>query len=319
MKNACVCMLGGTGFVGTHLAARLAGRGARVKILSRSPYRHRALAVLPTVELVAADVHDDGVLARELRGCDAVINLVGIINESRRATFRSIHVELPRKLAQACRAAGVPRLLHMSALMADAGNAPSLYLRTKGEGEAALRVHAGNAVQYTVFQPSVIFGPGDHFINRFAALLRLAPGVFPLACPDTRFQPVFVGDVVEAFVRALDDPRSVRQRYTLCGPRIYTLREIVEFTAAQAGLRRKVVGLSNALSKLQATVLEFVPGKPFSRDNWRSLQVDTVCGETSGLSLLGITPTSLKATVPRYLGDDGHRRRLSTFRGSLRS
>lgn len=292
-----VCVLGGTGFIGTHLVSRLASAGHTVRVLSRRPYRNRTLAVLPTVRVEQADVHDGEALTRAFRGCDAVVNLVGILNETRGQSFRLVHVELPRKVAQACRAAGVGRLLHMSALNADAGNAPSRYLRSKGEGEAALRVHAANQVHCTVFQPSTVFGPGDSFLNRFSTLLRLSPGVFPLACPDARFQPVFVGDVAEAFAVALDDRSTFGRRYTLCGPTVYTLREIIEMIAEQTGRRRAIIGLPPMLARLQATLLEFFPGKPFTRDVWRSLQVDSVCGAGPGLSQLGITASALEPSL----------------------
>jgi NADH dehydrogenase len=316
MEFRTICMLGGTGFVGGHLAARLVAGGHTVKILTRNPARHHAVSVLPTVRLAACDVYDEEALLAEFRGCDAVINLVGILNETGGATFRKTHVELPRKVAQACRAAGVKRLLHMSALGADAGNAPSLYLRTKGEGEAALHVHAGGQVAYTVFQPSVIFGLGDSFINRFAGLLRMTPLMFPLACPDAKFQPVFVGDVAQAFVNALGHRESFGRRYTLCGPQVYTLEQIVRFVAREAGVRRWIWRLPGMLGKLQAMTLQMVPGTPFSLDNWHSLQVDSVCKGDSGLARLGITPTSMAVTVPRYLGGEGHRNRLSGHRGA---
>lgn len=318
MEFRNVCMLGGTGFVGAHLAARLVAAGHTVKILSRNPQRHRAVAVLPTVRLIECDVYDEEALLAAFRGCDAVINLVGILNETGGAKFRRAHVELPRKVAQACRAAGVRRLLHMSALNADAGNAPSLYLRTKGEGEAALHVHAGGQVAYTVFQPSVIFGPGDSFINRFVGLLRMTPLLFPLACPGARFQPVYVGDVAEAFATALGRRDAFGRRYTLCGPKVYTLEEIVHFVRDQLGLSRWIWGLPHMLGKLQAMSLNLVPGKPFSLDNWRSLQADSVCNGDSGLAGLGIMPTSMAVMVPKYLGADGHRNRLSGYRGAAR-
>lgn len=295
-----ICVLGGTGFVGGHLVTRLARDGYRVTVPSRHPHRHRGLSVLPTIRIVQADVHDEAALAELFRGCDAVVNLVGILNEGRGETFRRAHVELPRKVAQTARSAGVHRLLHMSALGADAANAPSLYLRTKGEGEAALRVHAGDRIAYTVFQPSVIFGPGDSLTNRFADLLGVAP-VFPLACPDARFQPVYVGDVAQAFVNALAERATFGQRYTLCGPEVYTLRALVEFIAREAQLERRVIGLPRWLGKLQAAVLEFAPGKPFTRDNWRSLQTDSVCTGGPGLAELGIAPTSLARVASAYL------------------
>lgn len=301
MKHKNICVLGGTGFVGSALVARLAAQGRHVTVLTRRPERHRELAVMPTVSLVTADVHDEEALVHHFRGHDAVINLVGILNETGGQTFRSVHVELPRKVAQACRAARVHRLLHMSSLKADAGNGPSLYLRTKGEGEAALRVHSANEVRFTIHQPSVIFGPGDSFTNRFATLLKLPAPVFPLACAGARFQPVFVGDVVEAFARTLDDNASFGQRYTLCGPRVYTLGEIVQDIRDRLGLRRVILSLPDPLSRLQAAVLQWVPGKPFSLDNYRSLQVDSVCNGEGGLRRLGITPTPMELVLPRYL------------------
>lgn len=297
-----ICLIGGTGFVGTQLASKLVARGHTVRIPSRRPERHRALEVLPTVQLMQCNVHDEAELRGAMRGCDAVINLAGILNEfGKRQTFRQVHVELPRKIAQACRSLGIGRLLHMSALKADPGNAPSLFLRSKGEGEAALRVHAGNEVHYTVFQPSVIFGPDDSFINRFAGLLRMSPLLFPLACPQARFQPVYVGDVAAAFVQALDARDAHGRRYALCGPKTYTLAEIVRWTRDQLGLRTKILGLPGPLGKLQAAMLNLVPGKPFSLDNWYSLQVDTVCEAGGDLPGLGIAPAPMEAIVSDYL------------------
>lgn len=315
MKHQRICILGGTGFIGSAITAKLVAQGRRVVIPTRNPERHRSLAVLPTVSLVRTNIHDEESLVRLFGKCDAVINLVGILNESGDQSFRLNHVELPRKIAQACRTARVHRLLHMSSLKADAGNGPSLYLRSKGEGEAALRVHSANDVKFTIFQPSVIFGAGDSFVNRFAGLMRLIPLAFPLACPNARFQPVYVGDVADAFVAALDDTTTHGQRYTLCGPRTYTLREIVAYIREQAGLKRLVIGLPDILSRLQAATLQLVPGKPFSMDNYRSMQVDSVCEGESGLAKLGIRATPMELVVPRYLSDAGHRGQISTFRG----
>lgn len=297
-----VCILGGTGFIGQQVAARLVSAGRTVTILTRRVRGGGPLAVLPTVRMVQADVHDDDALAAAINGNDAVINLVGILNESGRTNFRTAHVELPRKVAQACRRVGIRRLLHMSSLRADAGNAPSRYLRSKGEGEAALRVHSGKDVAFTIFQPSVVFGPGDGFVNRFAGLLRMLPVAFPLACPYARFQPVAVGDVASAFVRALDDPATSGKRYALCGPRVYTLRELVCLIRDELGLRRWVVGLPDPLARLQGTVMQWLPGTPFSLDNFRSMQVDSVCGPgDDGLRSLGITPTPLALALPAIL------------------
>lgn len=314
MTSGTVCVLGGTGFVGRHLVARLAAGGHTVRVLSRRRERHRELLVLPTVEVVTADVHDPEVLRAAFAGCRAVINLVGILNarDYRGKEFYRVHTELTRKVVRACQQAGVKRLLQMSALNAGS-SAPSHYLKSRGVAEDYLRTHAGESLRYTIFRPSVIFGPGDTFINRFAGLLRLMPGVFPLACPNARFAPVYVGDVVQAYLQALHNRATAGQTYELCGPHVYTLREIVVYTARQLGLRRWVIGLPDMLARMQATVLEFFPGKPFTRDNYRSLQVDSVCRD-NGCARLGITPQALEAVAPHYLAQRGNRARYDDYR-----
>lgn len=314
MSVNSVCILGGTGFVGSALAGDLNTSGLEVKVLTRRRERNRHLLVLPKVQLIEADVHDPAMLAHHFRGCDAVINLVGILNERGHdgKGFEHAHVALARKVLQACQDAGVVRLLHMSALNADALHGPSHYQRTKGEAENYVHDFAGERLVVTSFRPSVIFGPDDSFINRFATLLKLSPGVFPLACPDARFAPVYVGDVSDAFVRTLKEKSSHRRRIDLCGPRDYTLKALVEYTAQVLGLKRRIIGLPDTLSHLQAQVLEYVPGKPFSLDNYRSLSVDSVCkgGERC--------PTSLESIAPYYLGKKGKGARYQKFRGEYR-
>jgi len=297
-----IAILGGTGFVGTHLANRLARAGYRLRVLTRRRERSKHLLVIPTLTLVQADVHDPAVLERELAGCDAAVNLVGILNErgDDGRGFRAAHVELTARLLEACRRNGVRRLLHMSALNADPAG-PSHYLRSKGEAEALVHAAHGEQLAVTSFRPSVIFGPEDQLFNRFAGLLRLSPGVFPLACPQARFAPVYVGDVAGAFARALDLAAAAGARYELCGPHVYTLRRIVEYTRDLLGLRRLILALPDAAARLQARLAELAPGKPFSRDNYRSLQVDSVCGADAGLARLGIEPTPVEAIVPRYI------------------
>lgn len=302
MSTRKICLLGGTGFIGRRLAARLAEAGHDVVILTRRRERHRGLLVLPTVRMVEGDVHDPGFLARQFAGRDTVINLVGILNEAGRngRGFVRVHAELPQKIVRTCDAAGVKRLLHMSALHA-AADAPSYYLRTKAQGEDAAHRAEAEDFHVTSFRPSVIFGPEDDFLNRFAALLRLTPGVFPLACPEARFQPVYVEDVVGAFVESLDSHKTFGERYDLCGPKTYTLREIVTYVARLLDKRVCIIGLNETLSYLQALSLEFVPGKPFSLDNYRSLQVDSVCDQGFP-EVFGITPTNLEEIAPDYLG-----------------
>ncbi len=301
MSRLRIAVLGGTGFVGHSLCERLVRVGHDVRILTRHAERHRDLLVLPTAQLVEADVHNPVELKREFQGVDAVVNLVGILNEPGRdgKGFERAHAELPAKVVQACRQSGVARLLHMSALHA-AADGPSHYLRSKGRGEQIVHEAESTALHVTSFRPSVIFGPRDSFTNRFAGLLRQVPFVFPLACANARLQPVYVEDVVQAFVLALDRHATFGQRYNLCGPQVYSLREIVTILARQLGLKRHILPLNDVLSYLQAAVLQFAPGKPFTPDNYRSLQVASIC-EASFPAIFGITPGRFDEIVPTYI------------------
>lgn len=292
-----ICILGGTGFVGAALLNRLAQAGHWVSVPTRDPELHGGLRVLPTVRLIRADIHDARVLDRLVANADAVINLVGILNEHGRSTFQHVHVELTTKLIAALKAGRVRRLLHMSALGADL-EGPSRYLRSKGEAEA--RIRGAAHVEFTIFRPSVIFGPGDTLTNRFAGLLRLSQGWLPLARAGARFAPVYIGDVAEAFVRALQQHEAIGQTYELGGPQILTLEQLVRTTAAAAGLPCRIVKLPDALGRLQGAMLGRFPGKPFTLDNFRSLTRDSVCTE-DGLRRLGITPRSLAEILPTYL------------------
>ena len=318
MQRETICLLGGTGFVGQHLTNGLTQQGYRVRVLTRRRERHRALLANPSVTLIEADVHDVDELRRQFSDVDVVINLVGILNErgSTGAGFRRVHVELPEKIVDAALSSGVSRLLHMSALNADAGEQHRLYLKTKGEGENLVHAAAEKGLVVTSFQPSVIFGRGDRFFNRFATLLKLSRPVFPLACPDSRFAPVWVGDVTLAMCRALDDATG-GERLACCGPQEFTLRELVAYTRDQLELRCAITGLSDRLSRLQARMLGFMPGKPFSLDNYYSLQKDSIC-TTNALPTLGITPTPIAAVVPGYLAGRNPRGRYSGFRRQSR-
>jgi uncharacterized protein YbjT (DUF2867 family) len=262
MKNNTVCLLGGTGFVGYHLANRLTHHGYTVNILTRRRERHRELLVNPAIRIIEADVYNAQQLCRSFSGAGAVINLIGILNErnAKEGSFARIHAELPGLIAATAAAAGVARLLHMSALHADPAEPHSLYLKTKGEGEDRAHAAASRDLRVTSFRPSVIFGPGDSFFNRFAVLLKLSPLFFPLACPDSRFAPVYVGDVAEAFSTALTDEATNGQRLELCGPDSYTLKELVVYTRDTIGLKKPVIGLGDKLSRWQARLLGILPG-----------------------------------------------------------
>ncbi len=302
MAARSICVLGGSGFVGTHLVSALARDGWRIAVPTRNPARASHLSPIPSLRLVAADIHDSAQLAELCRGQQAVVNLVGILNERGRngSGFARVHAELVRKLVDACRRQHVDRLLHVSALNADADHGASHYLRSKGRGERIIRDESGPDLRWTIFQPSVIFGPRDDFVNRFAHLLRTIPVGLPLARPGARFAPVWVGDVVAAILRALADDATAGECYELCGPERYTLREIVCLVRDRLGLARAVIGIPDFAARLQAAVFDFVPGKPFSSDNYRSLLVDSVC-KVNGLARLGIKPQPLGAILPKYL------------------
>ena len=295
-----ICVLGGTGFVGTELVTRLVANGHWVRVPTRSPSHGQHLRVLATVELVTANIHDPRTLGQLLASMDAVINLVGILNQSGRASFHAVHVDLAAKVTAAARNAKVRRLLQMSAAGADRERGPSRYLRSKGEAEELIRAAAAH-LDFTIFRPSVIFGPRDSLANRFATLLRMSGGVMPLARSQARFQPVYVGDVTDAFILALDRPESIGETYELCGPDILTLEQLVRMTAAVAQLPCHILRLPDALGWLQAALLGLLPGKPFSLDNFHSLSVDSVC-QRDGLARLGISPRHLMAVLPFYLG-----------------
>ncbi len=305
-----IVLLGATGFVGHHLLPELASAGHQCLVLCRYLPGCRDLTLVPGAELRQADVHDSGVLKEQLEGADAVINMVGILNESGRSGkgFRRVHVELTKKLIEACRETNVIRLLQLSAL--NAGKGDSHYLFSKGQAEDLIR--QATDLDSTIFQPSVIFGENDSFFNRFAGLLSLMP-VLPLACPQARLQPVWVGDVVKAMTIALEDSATVDTTLVLVGPREYSLRELVEWTARIVGLKRRIVGLPDAASRIQGWLMDFVPGKPFSSDNYRSLQIDNTSTENS-LRDFGIRPHALESIVPGYLGNSIHQDHLSRFR-----
>jgi uncharacterized protein YbjT (DUF2867 family) len=297
-----ICVLGGSGFVGTELITRLAMDGHWVRVPTRSPDGPEPLRVLDTARLIHADIHDPNTLNRLFEGADAVINLVGILNETGKSTFRTVHVSLAEKVVAAAKTARVSRLLHMSSLGADATAAPSQYLRSKGEAEARVRA-SPPTLGWTIFRPSVIFGASDSLTNRFARLLRLSGGFLPLARAGAKFAPVSVDDVTQAFRRALTDKTTIGETYELCGPETMTLEHLVRITAAVAGIHPTIVRLPDFIARLQGVVMGLLPGKPFSVDNYKSLTVDSVCKE-NGCAKLGIDPEPLLAVLPTYLGPE---------------
>ncbi|NHZ34921.1 complex I NDUFA9 subunit family protein [Massilia rubra] len=305
MKDMTVVVFGGSGFIGSHLVARLSQEGARVIVPTRRAERARHLIFLPRVDVVGANVADDATVRRLLAGADAAINLVGVLHSRRGQPygpdFKRAHVELPRRIVAACAATGVTRYLHMSALGA-AADGPSMYQRSKADGEVAAR--AEPSVAATIFRPSVVFGPGDSFLNTFARMQKWLPFI-PLAGAATDFQPIYVGDVADAFVHALGDLKTRHQVYSLGGPQIYSLAELVRLAGRYAGHPRPVFGIPEPLARLQAALFALLPGEPLiSRDNLDSMRVDNVVDpaiQATTAAALGLQLRALEAVAPHYL------------------
>lgn len=326
-----VCILGGTGFVGSTIVSKLAAKGIHTRLITRHPERHRDLLVLPNVEIVESDINDFNRLSFYLHGVDAVINLVGILNDNTLdgEGFRKIHVELPKLIVQACQKHDIKRLLHMSALCADAATSPSHYLRTKSEGENHLHIYSDKGIQITTFRPSIIFGPGDDFFNRFARLLKVTPFICPVPRANSRFAPVYVGDVADSVINHLLNPNSNGLRIDLCGPHTYSMMEIMQYTASILGIKRKFIALPDRVSRFMAHSSDIansipiitpcmnmlVPGfkeARFSIDNYRSLLVDSVCANAEKQK------TAIEDIVPQYLGSNSSQHQFNKFRHHAR-
>ena len=305
-------VLGGSGFVGSHLLPRLIRDGHRIVLLSRNREQRRALGVLPGVSIHSVDVYDANALRRQFEGADAVINLVGILNAFGEQTFQRAHVDLTQRVLGACQAAGVSRLHHMSALKA--GQGLSQYLKSKGEAEAQVR---NSSIDWTIYQPSVMFGADGGLVSRFATLLRQFP-VLPLARAPSKMAPTWAGDVAEAMARCIgDDKLGIDRSFELYGPDVLTLGEIVHMIRDTMGVRTPIVALPDGLGRLQAQVAQMLPGKPFSLDNFRSLRTDSV-GKVDGYAALGITPQPLAAWLPVLLNIPARQRRLDVARSAGR-
>ena len=315
MHHTQVLVVGGGGFIGRYIVNALVAHGCRVLVPARRRDRAKHLILLPTCDVVQADIHDDATLDRLVAGQQAVINLVGILHGTE-AQFRRAHADLARRVVAACSRHRVRRLLHMSALGADA-QGPSMYQRSKGEGEAAVRA---SGLDWTVFQPSVVFGAEDRFLNLFGKLAALAP-VLPIAGADVRFQPVWVEDVARAFVNALDNEATYGKVYELVGPTVYTLRELVAFAARAAGHPRPVINVPAGLARLQARLMELAPGEPLmSRDNLDSMQRDNIASTQPYVPPpeleLRLTPMEPEASL--YLAGMHPRTRFGGFRTRAR-
>lgn len=312
MRLKEICVLGGSGFVGSAIVAKLDAAGYAVKVLTHRRDTARHLLLLPNVQVVECNVLDYQTLNSALRGADAVINLIGILHQSRRLSFNTMHHQLPAQLAKICADLGITRLLHMSSLCADT-KAPSQYLQSKALGEAALLV-LQDKVNITIFKPSIIFGRGDAFINLFATLIKILPVVM-LAKPNAKFQPVWVEDVASCFVKSLENTATYGQTYELAGPKVYSFRELVQQVMNTLHIQRPIIGLGDKLSYAQAFMMEWLPIKLMSRDNIRSMEVDSVSAKPFP-AIFGVAPTALEAVIPEYLVDETPRGAYDRFRRS---
>ncbi len=294
-----ILILGGSGFVGRAICNKLVSLGHAVTVPTRKRDNARSLFMLPTVTVIEADIQDDAALAKLTQGKQAVINLVGILNEKKRGDFHRAHVELTQRVLAACKAQGVKRYLHMSALGA-AADAPSVYLTTKFAAEQAV---AASGLAATVFAPSVIFGRDDSFLNRFSKLIDLTPPLAPFVLPgaSAKFQPIFVDDVAHVFVTALTDATTVGQRYELVGPQVYSLRELVRYLMTIKSDSHLIIGLPGFATHALAAVMQFIPAKPLTPDNVRSMSVDNVSNQSLP-KFAGIRATSLELIAPTYIG-----------------
>lgn len=313
-----ILILGGTGFVGRHVCEKLTRMGCSMTVITRRASQAAAIQNLPRVRVLEGNVYNGAFLAQCMAQHDVVINLIAILHGSE-AAFDKAHVQLPKVIAQACQSSGVKRLIHISALGASL-QGPSLYQRSKAQGEAVLQAAD---LDLTMLQPSVIFGTEDKFLNLFAQLQQIAP-VVPLAGASTRFQPVWVEDVAAAVAHCVMQTNTAGQTYEVCGPEIWTLKELVQKSGQWAGVKggrgRWVFGIPHTLAWLQAFLMELAPGQPLmSRDNLRSMQVDNISsGKALGLKDLNIQASSVSSIAPGYLGYKGACTKLDVFRAKGR-
>ena len=305
-----ILILGGTGFVGRHVCEKLAGGDYRTTVLTRRRANAKHLQTLPMVDVIEGSAHDPVALTALLTEHDAVVNLVAILHGTETA-FDKAHVQLPQTLVKACDAARQRRIIHVSSLGADLA-APSMYQRSKARGEAVL---FNSGLDVTVLRPSVIFGAEDKFLNTFATLQKLFPFI-PLAGSTAKFQPVWVEDVAAAIVKCIEDNSTIGKTFEACGPEVFTLKQLVQMAGQYSGHDKPVIGLPNALARIQATLMELAPGEPImSRDNLDAMKVDNISGgKLPGLQALGIQASALSAIVPFYLGAQGLRSGLTAKR-----
>ncbi len=300
VARSVATVFGGSGFLGRYVVKRLAARGHVVRIAVRRTALANEMRTMGEVGQIVplfCSLTDEASVATAVQGADVVVNLVGILAESRRGDFTRIHAEGPARIARLSKAAGVGAMVHVSAIGASQ-DSPSGYGTSKHAGEQAVLQAFPEAV---VLRPSIVFGPEDAFFNRFAAMSRLVP-VMPVFCGGTRFQPVYAGDVADAVIAVLDNPALAGKIIELGGPRVWSFRELLVWMLAELRRKRIMVEVPMALAKLQASVLEHVPGKPLTRDQLTMLTRDNVVADGAlGFDSLGILPTPLEMVVPSYI------------------
>jgi NADH dehydrogenase len=295
-----VTVFGGGGFIGRHIVQRLAAAGHSIRIAGRDTERAARLCTMGGVgqiKPVAASITDEASSARAVAGADIVINLVGILFEGRAGDFQRIQAEGAGRIARLAAAAGAKQFLHLSAIGADA-TSPSLYAQTKAAGEAAVLAAFPGAI---ILRPSVVFGPDDQFFNRFAGLAAMLP-FMPVVAGETRFQPVYVGDVADAAMAALADPAAGGKTFELGGPRVMSMRQVLRYILDVTGRRRPMIALPEGFVRLQARLGELLPTPPLTRDQLILLGKDNVVSPNAlGFQALGIEPKAVEAIVPAYL------------------
>jgi NADH dehydrogenase len=301
VRNQLITVFGGTGFIGRHLVRRLVARGARVLVPSRNPSRGNHLQPMGRVGQIVVervDLASERALARALAGASGVVNLIGIMHEGRQQRFEEVQGALPGRIAKAAADAGIERMVQISALGADPGSA-SAYARSKADGERRVREALPSV---TILRPSIVIGPEDSFFNRFAEMARWLPALPLIGGGETRFQPVYVGDVADAIVAGLQRPETAGQTYELGGPQVYSFAELMRYMLKVLGRRRLLVPLSFRMAELQARFLELLPAPPLTRDQVELLKTDNVVAEgAKGLADLAIAPTPIELIVPEYL------------------
>lgn len=307
MAQSLVTVIGGSGFIGRHLVARLAQEGWQIRVAVRRPDEALFLkpaGVIGQITPVPANIRDQASIEAAVAGADAVINLVGILHESGRQSFKAVQAEGPGRAAEAAKRAGASRFVQISAIGADA-NSSSAYARTKAAGEQAVLRAFPSA---TILRPSIVIGPEDGFFNRFAQMAMIAPALPLIGGGRTKFQPVYVGDVAAAAVSALTLPEAQGKTYELAGPRIYSFRQLMEILLKEIGRRRLLLPLPFAIAGLMGAVMQCLPSPQLTLDQVRLLKRDNIASPGApGLDHLGVQPTALESVLPTYL--DKYRKR----------